>query len=352
MIMQVKELEREATHRLPSLLATLLDLQVGEIEEQPSHLTDQRFDAVIDAGGRRWLIEVKASSSPGVVAAAADQLLHHGEYAGQGAVPLLVVPYMGNAGAKIAAQRKLNWIDLSGNARLRDNDLYVWVEGRPNQFPKRGRPSTPFAPKSARVARILLADPSRWWRQKDLAEVTDLDDGHLSRVVRRLDDDKLLDHRDTEFRPRDPGVLLDAWADDYRFDRHDVVTGHMTGSGTELVAELHHRLADADIKHAFTGLPAAWALGHHARFRLASVYIDGDPRDAADAVGLRRGAKGANVQLIGPDDGGVFDRGRDVDGYPCASPAQIYLDLLNLPERAREAANDLRDGGLLWSHHE
>lgn len=347
--MQAKEFERESIHRLPSLLAILLDLQVEEIEEQPSHAADERFDAIIDAGGRRWLIAVKASSSPGVVAAAADQLLDQGELVGRGAIPLLVVPYMGAAGAKIAAQRRLNWIDLSGNARLRDNQLYVRVEGRPNQFPKRGRPSTPFAPKSARVARILLADPWKWWRQKDLAELTDLDDGHLSRVVRRLDDDKLLDNRDAEFRPRDPSLLLDAWADDYRFERHDVVTGHMTGSGTELVAELHHRLADADIKHAFTGLPAAWALGHHARFRLASVYVEGDPRDASDAVGLRRGAKGANVQVIGPDDEGVFDCGRTLDGYPCVSPAQIYLDLLNLPERAREAASALRIDGLLWS---
>jgi hypothetical protein len=31
------------------------------------------------------------------------------------------------------------------------------------------------------------------------------------------------------------------------------------------------------------------------------------------------------------------------------SPAQIYLDLLNLPERAREAATELRNDGLLWS---
>ena len=30
-------------------------------------------------------------------------------------------------------------------------------------------------------------------------------------------------------------LLLDAWADAYRFDRHDVVLGHATGSGVDLV---------------------------------------------------------------------------------------------------------------------
>jgi hypothetical protein len=163
--------------------------------------------------------------------------------------------------------------------------------------------------------------------------------------------DDLLQRRGAEFRPRDPDLLLDSWAEVYRFDRHDIVTGHVTGSGVELVAELDRRLAGAGIEHAFTGLPAAWALGHHARFRLTSVYVDGDPRAAADALGLRRGDRGANVQLIGPDDVGVFHGSRDIDGYPCVSPVQVYLDLQHLPERAKDAADQLRDDKLLWGPH-
>jgi Transcriptional regulator, AbiEi antitoxin, Type IV TA system len=349
--MQALEIEREAIHRLPSLLAHLLDLPAEAVATESLPSEGRRIDAVLDAGGRRWLVEVKHSSSPSAVAAAADQLFRYRDVAAPDTMALLVVPYMTNAGAAAAGERGLNWVDLSGNARLRDNGLYVWVEGRPDQFPKRGRPSTPYAPKSSRVSRVLLLDPMRWWRQKDLAEETELDDGHISRVVRRLDEDGLLERHGAEFRPRDPDALLDSWADVYRFDRHDMVTGHVTGSGVELVAELHHRLADAGIGHAFTGLPAAWALGHHARFRVTSAYVDGDPRVAADAVSLRRGEKGANVQLIGPDDEGVFQGSREADGYPCVSPVQVYLDLLHLPERAKEAADQLRHDKLLWGQH-
>ncbi|MGI8937488.1 MAG: type IV toxin-antitoxin system AbiEi family antitoxin [Iamia sp.] len=345
--MQARELEREALHGLPSLMAMLLDVPAEAIEQRPGSSDGRGFDAVVEAGGRRWLVKAKSSSGPGVVAAAADQLRRLRESADDG-VPLLVVPYMTPAGSKTAVDEGLNWIDLSGNACLRDADLYVYVEGRPNRFPPRGRPSTPFAPKSARASRVLLLDPWQWWRQKDLAEETRLDDGHLSRIVRRLDDDELLEHRGAKFRPRDPDVLLDAWADDYRFGRHDIVSGHVTGSGVELVAEMHRQLAHVGIAHAMTGLPAAWALGQHARFRLASVYVDLDPRSAADAIGLRRGEKGANVQLLGPDDEGVLAGSRELDGYPCVSPVQVYLDLLNLPERAHEAADQLRADGLLW----
>lgn len=337
--MQGVEVERDARHRLPAVLAALLDASVAEQDTDAGEC-----DVAVDVGGRRWLAEVKSSSSPGMVVAAADQLARRADRSPSRGVSLLVVPYMTPAGAKTAAERGINWVDLSGNAWIRDGELYVRVEGRPNQFPSRGRPASAFAPKSARTARLLLVDPWRWWRQKDLARET----GHVSRVVRRLDDDNLLDHRVAELRARDPEVLLDAWADAYRFDRHDIVAAHVTGTGTELAGEIHQRLTAAGIEHAFTGLPAAWALAHHARYRLVSVYVHGDPRAVIEAAGLRRGERGANVQLIGPDDDGVFAGARDVDDLPCVSAPEVYLDLLHQPERAQEAADQLRHDGLLW----
>jgi len=351
--MQRAEFEREALHSLPSLLAALLEEPREDISvRREPQGTDRGLDAVLTSKGRRWLIEVKTSSSPGTVAAAANQLQNLRDAHDLEGAAILVVPYMTPAGAKTAEERSLNWIDLSGNARIREEALYVRVEGRPNRFSRPGRPSSAFAPKGSRVARILLLDPSRWWRQKDLAEVTGLNDGYLSRVVRRLEDDKLLDRDNGELRPRSPELLLDAWTNDYRFDRHDVLAGHMSGSGVDLAVELHRRLTRAGIAHAFTGLPAAWAFGQHARFRLCSVYVAGDPREAADAIALRRSTKGANVQLIGPNDGGVFEGQRYTREYPCVSPVQTYLDLGHLPERAKEAAEQLRADGLLWVDHE
>lgn len=340
-------IEREARRRLPALLAELLD--EPQLELAPEQVAaDARVDFVVaDGRGRQWLIEVKSSSRPGQVVRAAEQLRAYAD-ARPDAIPLLVVPFMTAAGADAADRARLNWLDLSGNAHIRAGDLHVWVQGRPNELRSPGRPSSPFAPKSTRVTRVLLLDPARWWRQRDLVHETGLDDGNVSRIVRRLDDELLLEHRERELRPRDPDLLLDAWAEDYRFDRHDIVIGHLTGSGIDLARHVHQLLADADVEHAFTGLVAAWLLEPFARFRLASVYVHGDPRNAADAVGLRRNERGANVQLIGPNDVGVFDGGRSAEDLPCVSAVQTYLDLLHLPERARDAARQLRDDRLLW----
>lgn len=335
-------IERVARDSLPEILSDLLDEPVTLLAHAP---TDGRPDAVAEIRGRRWVFEVKGSSRPGIVASAREQLQRS---ATTDDIAVLVVPFMSSAGAMTAADRGLNWIDLSGNAAIRSDDLYVSVRGRPNRFTQPGRPSSAFAPKSARVARLLLLDAERWWRQKEIAERTGLDDGHVSRIVRRLDHERLIARDRTLVRPSDPVLMLEAWAADYRFDRHDVVVGHKTGSGVELARQLHERLSGTGIGHAFTGLPAAWVLQPFARFRLASVYVTGDPREAAESIGLRRNERGANVQLIGPDDQGVFLGQRDRDGLPCVSPAQVYLDLLHLPERARDAAQELRDSGRLW----
>jgi hypothetical protein len=194
----------------------------------------------------------------------------------------------------------------------------------------------------------MLLTPHRWWRRKDLASAAELDSGQVSRVIKRLLTDRLLEEQGNELRPRDPDALLDAWQDEYRFARHEILRGHMSGAGIELSRALEERLEGASHRFAFTGLPAAWAFNKFARFRLNSVYVQEDPHAVAEAIGLRVNERGANVQIITPDDAGVFAGARKVEGLSCVSPVQAYLDLRHLPERAGEAAEDLRHKGL-WN---
>jgi hypothetical protein len=338
------QIEREALRRLPKLFRDLLDEPDLDLQRDLNNHVDFSF---IDSRGRRWLVDVKASSGPGRIAEAAQELEFFAR--DQDGVPLLVVPYMTKAGARRADEIGVNWIDLAGNASIKAENLYVWVQGRPNPLQSRGRPSSPFAPRSSRVTRVLLLDPIRWWRQRELVKATQLDDGTVSRVVRRLDEERFLERLDNELRPRDPDLLLDAWAEHYRFDRHDIIPAHATGSGIEVARSISSDLGAAEVHHAFTGLSAAWAIDEFARFRLTSVYVDGDPREVVDRLNLRPGSKGANVQVIGPDDRGAFFGEYVHNELNCVSPVQVYLDLLHLPERADEAARHLR-ANHLWRH--
>ena len=339
--------EREARRRLPGLLADLLGEQVGRAVPMKRGDVPWADLTVTDARGRVWMAEVKNSGRPGQIAHTSEQLA---EFAEEGVIPFLVVPHMSRAGAEAADRVKLNWLDLSGNAHIRADNLHLWIQGRPDETRTRGRPSSPFAPRSARVTRVLLLDPQRWWLQKDLAMTTGLNDGNVSRVVRRLEEEYLIERRGRELRPRDAGVLLDAWAQEYRFSSHDIWTGHFTGSGIELARVLGGQLDSLGIRHAFTGLAAAWAMDQFASFRLTTVYVEDDPRVAAERIAVRETARGANVQFVGPNNAGVYAGEADYGGIQCVAPVQVYLDLLQLPERAADAARHLRADHLRWHH--
>src|SRR5690606_22869756 len=100
-------------------------------------------------------------------------------------------PFMEKAGRELCDKAQVSWLDLSGNARITAPGLRVWVEGRPNKYARRGRPLNVFAPKSSRITRLLLIDWKQFQTQANLARAAGLDDGYVSKVVRRLVDAQL-----------------------------------------------------------------------------------------------------------------------------------------------------------------
>jgi hypothetical protein len=331
---------RAALDRLPALLARWLPGQAHALEPGVAGA-----DLILRAGGARFVLEVKGSDQIGGLAAAAARLASPQV---DGAQPLLVVPYMGPTARAWAAARGLSWVDLSGNAVVHAGGLHVHVEGLPNGFASPGRPSHPFTPRSSRVPRLLLIDAARWWRQHELATAAGLPPGTVSKVVQRLEADALL-VRDAAgaVRARDPDVLLDAWAQRARFDDNDVLRFHAVGrSGVDVLKRVADTLAATDLTWAATGLAAAWQYTAFADFRLTTLYVDRAPPDPA-ALGLRAVERGENVRLVVPRDAGAL-MGREQRGSWCAHPVQVYLDLLDQPERAREAAADLRAKRLRW----
>ncbi len=322
-------------------LAELFDALVDDV-----HVERERgfVVAVMWVADYSFLVEWKASGSAAAVVSGIRALALR--QAGHSAIPLLVVPFMGDVGRRWCSEAGVTWLDLSGNARIVVPGLRIIIDGQPNRFTRRGRPSNAFAPKSARVTRWLLMHPDKPLTQRELGRQAGVDEGFTSRIVGRLLDMELV-ARDADGRVSvpDPSVLLDAWSEHYRFERHHLVKGHVAArSGDELTRKLVSRLEKQDIRHAFTGLVAAWQWTHFAMFRLASVYLpDGASPSVVEALGVREDARGANVWLLVPDDEGVVLGASIVDGVCCVHPVQTWLDLGSHPERAVDAAERIRD---------
>jgi len=311
-------------------------------------------DAVIEIAGTTFVVDYKSSGSTAPISVALEQVLAHATAIGPRAVPLVAVPFMGPVGRRRCEDAEVAWLDLSGNARIVAPGIRVLIEGQPNRFKSRGRPSSAFAPKSSRISRWLLMHADHPVKQRDLSQETDMDEGFTSRIVSRLEAENfILRGKGGEISLRDPDLLLDAWRETYDFAMHQVIEGHLAArSGEEAMRLLAGGLRGQGVRYAATGLAAAWLLTKFSGFRLAAMYVAERPAsETLESLGFREEERGANVWLVVPKDEGVFQGADERDGITCVHPVQAYLDLKDQPERAKEAADHLRAELLKWSSH-
>lgn len=352
-------LRQEARRVIPRFLSEWTGLPanvVGASEGQAGGDINSP-DLVVQLGPLTFLVEIEGKADVATVARAAERAAAHASHAGEdrnGTIPLLVVPYMAETARMRCEAEGLAWLDLSGNARIHVEaplHLHVSIEGKANRFTKRGRPKNAFAPKAARLARFLLLHPGRSFTQREIAEAAGLDEGYVSRLARRLEEQDLL-ARDEHgaLQPADYDLLLDAWAEHNAF-RHDQLTGHLPGrSGEQVVQRLSEAFEASGITYAVTGLAAAWAYTHAAGFRTVTVYLrEQPPEEVLESLGFRRDSNAPNLTLLRPDDEGVFQGSQKPEGFWCAAPVQVYVDLQQAPERAEEFAEALRTQYLDWN---
>jgi hypothetical protein len=310
-----------------------------------------QVDAIVKAGRFTFVVEWKGSSNAGTIAHAVDQIVRYARELNQKSIPLIAVPFMGQVGRELCTRAGVSWLDLSGNAMIIAPGLRIIVDGRPNRFIRRGRPSTAFAPKSSRIARWLLLHPDHSFTQREISRATELGEGFTSRIVAKLLADGLIvRNQDGAVRPRDPDLLLDAWYEEYDFEKHNIIRGHLAvRSGDAVVRQVADALAGASIQYAVTGLAASWILDRFTGFRIASVYLAAEPpRELLDVLSFREDERGANTWMVIPNDLGVFHGSSVHENVWCVHPVQAYLDLKGHPERSREAAKNLRAEHLNW----
>jgi len=340
-----QRLEEEVPKRLAELLA--VPQSRVKVQRQPAARAGkpERADLLVSAGGFNFVVECKASGQAASVAIAARSAREFAEQLNKKSIPLVAVPYMGEVGRRMCEKVEVCWLDLSGNAHLVAPHLRVNIEGKPNQFKRPGRPRSLFASKSARIARWLLMKNDHAFTQRELAKVSGLDEGFTSRIVRQLEEQRLVARdADGAVKVADYDAMLDAWREAYDFSKHHIVRGHIAArSSDEVLRQLAGQLKRGHIEHAATGLAGAWLLNQFSGFRLVVFYVGQTPSvEARQEMGFHEELRGENVWLVVPNDEGVFEGTVEREGIPCVHPVQVYLDLKDHPERSAEAAEALR----------
>ena len=347
--MVVRITDKQMIAEVPPALASLLGVPENEVKVQ----TGAEFDLLVRVAGYSFAMELIGVGSPGALATHAPKVAAAARRHGRKTLPLLVVPFMGDAGRRVCEAASISWFDLSGNARIVAPGTRIIMDGRPNRYRGPGRPASIFAPKSARVVRWLLENHGRALTQRQIARATDMTEGFVSRIASRLEDESyVVREASGALRVKDPGLLLDAWGDEYRFDKHVLIQGHVAArSGDALTRFVGDTLAEGSVGHAATGLAAAWQLTRFAGFRIATFFLAEPPsKEVRQKLGFREDARGVNLWLVIPNDAGVFHGAETYDGLRCVHPVQAWVDLKAHPERATEAAERLRSELLNWGN--
>lgn len=298
-----------------------------------------------------FVAEVKEYSDVAQLSSAMDKLSKFTEEDNKRYYPLIIVPYMGEVGADFCESRDISWMDLSGNAHIEADNIYIHVQGKPNKYKRPGRPSNIFAPKSSRVSRFLLIHPNELSRQKTISEETDLGRGYVSKIVQRLEKENLILKKNSKITVRNPEVMLEAWRENYDFSDHEIIKGTVPAkSSQELLKKISNSFSRKSLKYAATGLGAAWLYTEYADFRLCSFYLREEPGpELLDRISFTKTKKGHNLWLVIPKDKGVMYGSKEVKGINCVHPVQLYLDLLKgHPERAKDAASSVKTEFLNW----
>jgi hypothetical protein len=340
-------------NKVPAILVELLGLSQTDIDVHPKET--KGVDIIAHSGEAVLVVEFKKTTSAGSVTMAAKQVREYARTLGTHAVPVVAVPFMGNVGQKVCEEERVCWLDLCGNAHIVAPGIRVIVSGRPNLYKSAGRQPNLFAPKSSRIVRWMLIHPDQYMSQREIARSTNLDEGFISRLVARLESEEFVIRNErSAVRPRNPALLFNAWYEVYQFNRHTVRKGHVAArSGDALLRFVNDTFAEWKVAYVATGLAAAWVLTKFAAFRVVTLYLPADPpQKALQQLGWRDEPRGANLWLVTPNDSGVLQGGKEVDGIPCVHPVQVCLDLKGQPERSAEAAERLRAEFLAWRRND
>ncbi len=256
--------------------------------------------------------------------------------------PLLVTaPYLSQGIRDVIENEGASYVDQTGNVRvvLDAPGLFIVTTGaESNPWPGQRR----FTLRGTKAGRVVcaLARAKPPLGVRELAAAAQTDPGYVSRLLGMLDREAIVDR---SARGRVERIewrkLLLRWSEEAPLDSRTTASTWLAARGLK---HLWESLRGADIPYLVTGSAVAAGIAPVAPTRLASVYVE-NPEGTAKRLGLRAADAGANVVLLQPEDGSVFDRADETGGLRTARLPVVVADLLSGPGRSPAEAESLMD---------
>lgn len=305
--------------------------------------------------------EFKSRNSPRIF----EDALSYIEKAAQrrNMLPMLVVPYLRENQLEELQRRKLSGIDLSGNGVVMvAGKLLVYRTGAPNKFPESAPTKYAYRGATSLVARAFLCratftslgDIEREIKSRGGSVVLST----ISKAIKRMEDDLIIDRTEDGFRMRQPDKLLEKLAKSYTAPKvGKVVTlnvkkvpvdsegKRLTAGGLQLVAKL--TLDRLFLRKDLMVLTGASSIKNYAVMGRQDWPVLYTP-DADDLLriwgdNVEQTSRFVDLELRQTDDPTVYFDVRMKQNLSYASPIQVFLECSAGDKRERETALQVKE---------
>lgn len=254
-------------------------------------------------------------------------------------------------------QRRANWLDETGAARIETNSGLLVFREPDESAAERGMPhGFRWASSSLEIAEWLLAEPPREaFNAREFADRSGWSYAQTTKVLRQLSERGWVKKTGgsrgvgSGWQLADAAGLLEAW------------TTYVVSHRPETVGA--HRVLRDPMQFARTELTQAlspemqWALSGWAGLELAAPFVtavpviqvavvtdalvDGRLREVMRSLGLREVKEGARIEFLALSKFSL-SLSREFHRLPVVSPPRLYADLRALGGRGEEAADHVR----------
>jgi hypothetical protein len=335
-----KNLESCAKMRLDSILSVI---PIVEIKKSGTHVAigksmfDVVADIVVSGKPMKLVAEVVKRAEPRFARMAALDLRSRMQSVKNG-YGILMAPYLSPAAVQVCRESRVGCMDLSGNAFLHFGNVFIERSGRANAYVESRPLKSLFSPKTSRVLRALLLNPSKRWHVEELSKAAGISLGLASKAKQALLAQEWVEEDGRRLVLLKPFDLLKEWARNYSFKKNRLFSFYSGLAEEALETALKTECEKRTCQYGLALFSGAGRVAPYVRFPKFFAYIDGDIAEVAEALELKKVESGANVTLLDPYDGGVFQGLRQIGEASVVSDIQLYLDLMSYGARGEEAA--------------
>lgn len=338
----------------------MIRCELADVQRQ----NNDNIDAILTVTSQNltfdFAAEFKSRNSPRIFDAALTGIERAASL--RGMMPMLVVPYLRENQLEELQRRQLSGIDLCGNGVVTvPGSLFVFRTGARNKFPESAPTKFAYRGATSLVARAFLCRAA----YRSLADI----DGEIkrrggsvvlstiSKAIKRLVDDLIVDRTDAGFQTRQPEKLLQKLSESYTPPKlTKVVTLKVKGppkvsgkqpstANVQLLASLAlDQFVTQQKRMVLTGESSIENYAVMGRQDWPVLYTtDADALTRAWGKNVEQTSRFIDLELRQTNDPTAYFDIRMKQNLPYASPIQVYLECAAGDKRERETALQVKE---------